>query len=305
MHSEEKPAPFHFGVEYIREHFGSNTPLATQQITHNLYRSNPERLIDFLIRTLQLSGQESVLDVGCGNGFILNEIVNRLRAGGSAIGLDISPDMLALAQKNTAKALIPLTFVEGVAEDLSPYADARFDRVLANFIFHYVDDPDRVCRELGRVVHPDGSVTVSIEARHSMAQMYQLHFEAMRTTGFPKDFIDRLPTGRRGKMVLDNAQEILSQHFEEVVEHPYVDELVFDEAEPFINFYSAGHRYLGAQAMASGVVSDALLKSLHTEVEQRVQDIISRDGRFVLSKQNSVFICRGAKRSTHTGNHHA
>lgn len=297
MHTETPFAPFHFGIDYIREHFGSNTPLATQQITHNLYRSNPERLIDFMIRTLELSGQESLLDVGCGNGFILGEIVNRLRVGARAVGLDISPDMLALAKKNTAKALIPLTFVEGVAEDLSQYENARFDRVLANFIFHYVDNPDVVCRELGRVVQPHGFVTVSIEARHSMAQMYQLHFDAMHTTGFPKDFIDRLPTGRRGKMVQDNALEILLQHFEEVTEHPYVDTLVFESASPFLDFYAAGHRYLGAQAMASGTVSDALLKSLHAEVERRVKEIISLHGKFNLSKQNSIFVCRGAKQA--------
>jgi|GEM_PF-3648545 len=298
MHSETSLAPFHFGVDYIREHFGSNTPLATQQITHNLYRSNPERLIDFMIRTLELSGHESLLDVGCGNGFILGEILNRLRVGASAIGLDISPDMLALAKKNTAKALIPLTFVEGVAEDLSQYENDRFDRVLANFIFHYVEDPDVVCRELGRVVQPKGFVAISIEARHSMAQMYQLHFDAMHATGFPKDFIDRLPTGRRGKMVLDNALEILSQHFDDVTEHAYVDELVFETAEPFLNFYSAGHRYLGAQAMASGTVSNSLLESLHAEVERRVKETISHCGKFTLSKQNSIFICRGAKQAT-------
>lgn len=301
MQSETLITPFHFGVDYIREHFGSNTPLATQQITHNLYRSNPERLIDFLIRTLDLSGQEALLDVGCGNGFILGEILNRLRAGASAIGLDISPDMLALAQKNTAKTLIPLSFVEGVAEDLSQYENARFDRVLANFIFHYVEDPDVVCRELGRVVQPHGLVAVSIEARHSMAQMYQLHFDAMHTTGFPKDFIDRLPTGRRGKMVQDNALEILSRHFEEVTEHPYIDELVFKTAEPFLNFYSAGHRYLGAQAMASEAISTQLLSALHAEVEHRVNQSISLHGQFTLSKQNSIFICRGAKQAAEQG----
>lgn len=284
--------PFHFGLDYIREHFGSNIPLATQQITHNLYRENPERLVDQLIRCLALDGREDILDIGCGNGFILGEVASRLRDGGSAIGLDISAAMLKLAEQNTARSLVPVTLVEGRAEDLSAYADGRFDRVMANFIFHYIDDPHLVCSEIGRVMNPAGIGVVTIEARRSMPEMYDMHLSAMERCGFASEFIERLPRGRRGKMVLDNTLEVLTEHFREVVEHPYVDALTFSSPEPFMRFYSAGHRYLGAKAMGADEIPSEQFDALHQEVEAAVRDKIKESGRFVLNKQNSIFVCK-------------
>src|SRR5437870_3973377 len=87
-------AQFNFGLDYIRTHFGNNAALATQQMTHNRYRQNPEPLIDHILRSLDLSGRETVLDLGCGNGFILRDVVSRLRDGGRAVAVDISPAML-------------------------------------------------------------------------------------------------------------------------------------------------------------------------------------------------------------------
>ena len=92
--------PFNFGEEYIREHFGDNVALATQQMTHSRFRQNPLPFTDHILQALALNGTESVLDLGCGNGFVLRDVVSRLRDGGQAVGFDISPRMLELAQRN-------------------------------------------------------------------------------------------------------------------------------------------------------------------------------------------------------------
>jgi ubiquinone/menaquinone biosynthesis C-methylase UbiE len=287
---------FHFGLDYIREHFGSNAPLATQQMSHNRYRQNPEPLIDHILRCLELTGREGVLDLGCGNGFILRDVVSRLREGGRAVGLDISPAMLDLARRNVTIAWVPLEFTEGRAEDLAAFGDAEFDRVMANFIFHYVDEPDVVAAGMARVLHPDGRAIVSIEARRSMPEMYDLHFEAMAATGFPPDFIQRLPRGRRGRMTLDNAAGILATHFEQVQERPYVDALRFDSAVPFMDFYATGHRFCGAKANTVDAIPEEIFDRLYAEVHRSVARRIADVGYFELSKRNSVFICTGPRR---------
>ncbi|MDT0381313.1 methyltransferase domain-containing protein [Streptomyces sp. DSM 42041] len=283
--------PFDFGLEYIREHFGSNTALFTQQMTHNVYRENPEPLIDHLLRCLDLNGTESVLDLGCGNGFILRDVVSRLRHGGRAVAMDISPAMLELAQRNATIAWAPLEFTEGRAEDLSRFADGSFTRVMANYIFHYIEDPDLVCSEIARVRDPKGLAIVTIEARRSMPEMYDLHFETMEKLGFPADFIARLPRGRRGKMTLDNTEETLVRHFDSVEERPYVDALRFETPQPFMDFYSAGHRLLGVQAMGGDDITQEMKDELYRGVEKAVSDRIAEVGHFEVSKRNSVFVC--------------
>lgn len=282
---------FDFGLDYIRVHFGSNTALYTQQMTHNVYRQNRATMVDHILDCLDLTGREAVLDLGCGNGFILRDVASRLRYGGRAVAVDISPAMLELAQRNVTISWAPLEFVEGRAEDLSRYPDGTFDRVMANFIFHYIEDPDLVCGEIARLVKPGGHAIVTIEARHSMPEMYQMHFDAMETVGFPAEFIARLPRTRRGKMVLDNAQEILSRQFGKVEERPYVDALRFESAEPYMTFYATGHKFCGARAMAANDYPDSMFDQLYAEVEAKVKARIAEVGYFELSKQNSVFVC--------------
>ncbi|MDT0266106.1 methyltransferase domain-containing protein [Streptomyces sp. DSM 44915] len=261
-------------------------------MTHNLYRDNPEPLIDHILRALELTGRESVLDLGCGNGFILRDVVSRMRAGGRTIAMDIAPSMLELAKRNVTVSWAPLEFVEGQAEDLSRYADGEFDRVMANYIFHYIKDPDLVCGEIARVTSDTGRALITIEARGSMPEMYELHFASMEKAGFPADFIERLPRGRRGKMVLDNAEETLVKHFSSVEERPYPDTLRFETPEPFMQFYATGHKYCGAKAMAGDDFPESIFDRLHEEVETVVKQRISDVGYFEVSKRNSVFVCR-------------
>lgn len=91
MNKRVQEQQFRFGLKYIKEHFGTNTPLVTQQRAHSIYRVNPERHVDYLYRCLEFTGRESLLDVGCGNGFVLREIVSRLRDGARVVAVDISP----------------------------------------------------------------------------------------------------------------------------------------------------------------------------------------------------------------------
>ncbi|WP_162561312.1 hypothetical protein [Salinispora vitiensis] len=118
-----------------------------------------------------------------------------------------------------------------------------------------------------------------------------LHFETMERVGFPSDFIDRLPRGRRGVMVLDNAEEILRRTFGSVEEKPYVDSLRFDRSEQFMNFYGNGHRLLGVKAHAGDTISQSMIDDLYTAVEEAVAKQISNVGYFEISKQVSVFVC--------------
>ncbi len=284
--------PFNFGLDYIRVHFGNNTALATQQMTHNLYRQNPMPLVDHILECLDLSGQETVLDLGCGNGFILRDVVSKMRHGGRTVAFDISPAMLELAKRNVTVSWAPLEFVEGRAEDLSRFPDGTFDRVMANFIFHYITEPDTVCAEIARVTSKSGHAIVTIEARHSMPEMYQMHFDSMAEAGFPEEFTARLPRTRRGKMVLDNAAEHLSRHFGSVEERPYLDALRFKTPEPFMEFYAAGHKFCGAKAMAGDEFPQSMFDQLYAGVETRVKAAIAEKGYFELSKQNSVFVCK-------------
>jgi ubiquinone/menaquinone biosynthesis C-methylase UbiE len=72
---------------------------------------------------------ERVLDVGCGTGIVARQVSARLGANGTVTGLDLSPNVLAVARAAAARESVAIKWHEGVAEQL-PFPENRFDLVL-------------------------------------------------------------------------------------------------------------------------------------------------------------------------------
>lgn len=96
-----------------------------------------------------------VLEVGVGTGLSLPDYKRHLEV----TGIDLSPEMLEKARERVAEER--LDHVTGLhemdASDLK-FPDASFDTVVAMFVMTVVPDPEKVMRELARVVKPGGEV---------------------------------------------------------------------------------------------------------------------------------------------------
>jgi len=279
------------GAEYVNSHFGSATPLAIQQLTQNRYRSNPTTMVDHILSVANLGGTESVIDVGCGNGFILRDVASRMRAGGTITAVDIASGMLAAAKDNVNFQWAPITWINRDARELEGLVDGKFDLVMANYIFHYITDCSPFCATLASLTNQTGRALVTVEGLDSMYEMYAVHLDAMRALGIDETAIDRVPHGRRGSLSTHNGKSLLEEHFPSVVEHPYKDSLVFTEPEAFIEFYAAGHRFCGAQPLLEEELGAEFFDRLAAEVASRVQHVIDDEGEFIVNKENSVFYC--------------
>jgi arsenite methyltransferase len=108
---------------------------------------------------------EVVLDLGSGGGFDLFLAGPKVGETGRAIGVDMTPDMLALARKNlqTYREVTGLDNVEfrlGEIEHL-PVADGSVDVVISNCVLNLSPDKPQVWRDIARVLKPGGRVAVS------------------------------------------------------------------------------------------------------------------------------------------------
>ena len=109
----------------------------------------------FLVSRLDVGAGDTVLDVATGTGMVARELVRRF--GCSVVGLDQSPEMLAVARERTRG--LPVTLHEGRAESL-PFGDGEFASLTFTYLLRYVDDPAAQLRELARVVRPGGTVAM-------------------------------------------------------------------------------------------------------------------------------------------------
>jgi SAM-dependent methyltransferase len=105
------------------------------------------------VREARIRPGDDVLDVACGTG---NAAIPAARAGGRVTGLDITPELLAIA----ASRAPDVRWVEGDAEAL-PFEDATFDVVLSVFGCMFAPRHDVVARELRRVLRPGGRLVVT------------------------------------------------------------------------------------------------------------------------------------------------
>jgi len=108
---------------------------------------------------------EVVLDLGAGGGFDVFIAGRKLGATGRAIGVDMTPEMLTKARRNSVAytqqtGLDNVEFRLGEIEYL-PVADASVDVVISNCVINLSPDKPQVWREMARVLKPGGRVAVS------------------------------------------------------------------------------------------------------------------------------------------------
>lgn len=115
---------------------------------------------------------DRVLDVACGTGVLTREAAGRTGPGGAVTGLDLSPEMLAVASRLSPE----LRWQQGSADAL-PFPDQSFDAVVSQFGLMFFPDPVAGLREMMRVLVPGGRLAVAVWGSLDVTPAYAAEVE--------------------------------------------------------------------------------------------------------------------------------
>jgi arsenite methyltransferase len=160
-----------------------------------------KRVRDRLVAALGLSGDERVLDAGCGRGLALIGCAKKLTTG-TAVGIDLwaAKDL----SDNTPAGTLANAAAEGVADRIEvetgdvtrlPFPDASFDAIISMTVLHNIptrDARDRALRELVRVLKPGGRIAI-FDLLHASRYAEVMQGAGLKVQDLGRDLLWLLP----------------------------------------------------------------------------------------------------------------
>jgi len=158
-------------AEIIRQFTLQAVPFARHQ-AHSAQES-----FDFIREAARLDGTQSVLDAGCGPGLVCCALAPHCR---EITGVDVTRAMIEEAGRRATEAHLENTrFVEGDIAAM-PFGDETFDAAVSRYVFHHLENPLAVLREMARVTRPGGRIVICDASPAAGCRDHYDRFEKLR-----------------------------------------------------------------------------------------------------------------------------
>lgn len=241
---------------------------------HRDYSVNPVSWFTWIFEQYEVKPGMKILELGCGDGALWTENIDKLPAKVQVVVSDKSEGMLRDA-KRAISAFVDdeegiFTFRAIDCQDI-PYPDGTFDLVIANHVLFYCEDIAKACKEIERVLAPGGRFICSTYGSRHMKEITHL------VQGFDNRIV-LAAENLYDRFGLENGESILKTTFSNAALRRYEDAIEIKTAEPLLDYILSCH---GNQ--------NQILLDRYKEFKNYVTEK-TRYG-FHITKDAGIFIC--------------
>jgi ubiquinone/menaquinone biosynthesis C-methylase UbiE len=213
-----------------------------------------------VVEAASLRPGERVLDVACGTGVVAREAASRVGPGGTVVGLDLNPGMLAVARMLPSATCAPVEWREGDAAAM-PFPSAAFDVALCQAGLQYFPDRPAALREMRRVLVPGGRLVLLVwQAIEDSPGFARLAEALERHVGPPAVAIMRAPFALGDPEAVRAL--IAGAGFQDVGVRGVTGTVRFPSAERFVQYQVAGSPLAGPVGEAGEAARAALVDEI-------------------------------------------
>lgn len=241
---------------------------------HRRFSHNPTPWFAWIAKMLPVEEMGRILEIGCGNGQLWQQIPARVLKEKEIHVTDASSGMVEdAAELLRSSGRGSLIFETEDCQNLS-YEDGTFDGVIANHVLFYVKNLPKALGEIHRVLKPEGTFYCSTYGREHMKEI----------TLLVQEFDPRITLSEVALYELfglENGQALLEETFGHVKKVMYDDYLLVTEAEPLLDYILSCH---GNQS--------EILSQRQLEFKRFLQKKIKEQGGIRITKMAGMFVCR-------------
>jgi arsenite methyltransferase len=157
-----------------------------------------------LLKYVPLKKGMNVLDVGCGTGFPVLELAQRLGPTCKVYGIDPWETALARAEQKARSFNIQNVELKVGDAATMPYRDGQFDLIVSNLGVNNFNDPERVLRECWRVAKPAATIVLTTNLQGHMREFYDVFESTLLELG-KQNAIDSLQTHIDKRATIDKV----------------------------------------------------------------------------------------------------
>lgn len=265
--------PYYQNKAYLRdEQYRDSRNLDARAALHRDFSTNPEAWQAWVFTQMALRPGQTVLECGCGPGWLWRENLARIPAGCHIVLTDLSPGMVAEAEAALGDSGHDFSFQVASVEQL-PFADGSFDVVVANHMLYHVPDLAAGLAEIRRVLPGNGRLLAATNGENHMRQMKELAQRAL-----PERVAHQWP---QLAFRLENGRELLAPYFSQIECYPYPDSLAVTKAQPLLAYLTS--------------LSDpttALTAEQLAAIQQHISATIASLGAYTIEKESALFIAQ-------------